>query len=44
LIAEATEEKLGRRTGLYRLIVTTEDQSLVASGQGVVYRQEAGTA
>ena len=44
LIAEATEEKLGRRTGLYRLIVTTEDESLVASGQGVVYRQESGSA
>jgi acyl-CoA thioesterase len=44
LIAEATEEKLGRRTGLYRLVVMTDDQNLVASGQGVAYRQEGGGA
>lgn len=41
LVAEATVEKLGRRTGLYRLQVTTEDGSLVASGQGVAYRQDS---
>ena len=41
LVAEATEEKLGRRTGLYRLEVKLEDGNLIASGQGVAYRQEA---
>lgn len=40
LIAEASEEKLGRRTGLYRLTVRTDDGELVASGQGVAYLQE----
>jgi acyl-CoA thioesterase len=40
VVAEATEEKLGRRTGLYRLTVRTDDGELVASGQGVAYRQE----
>jgi acyl-CoA thioesterase len=40
MVAEATEEKLGRRTGLYRLTVRTEDGELVASGQGVAFRQE----
>jgi acyl-CoA thioesterase len=40
LAAEASEEKLGRRTGLYKLEVKTDDGALVASGQGVVYRQE----
>ena len=40
LVAEAIEEKLGRRTGLYRLEVKLEDGNLIASGQGVAYRQE----
>jgi acyl-CoA thioesterase len=40
VVAEATEEKLGRRTGLYRLTVRTDDGELVASGQGVAYVQE----
>ncbi len=40
LIAEATEEKLGRRTGLYSLRVHLDDGNLVASGQGLTYRQE----
>lgn len=40
IVAEATEEKLGRRTGLYRLEVRTDDGGLIASGQGVAYRQE----
>lgn len=40
LVAEASEEKLGRRTGLYRLTVSTADGDLVASGQGVAFRQE----
>ena len=39
LYAEATEESLGRRTALYRLAVTTEDDTLVALGHGVVYRK-----
>ena len=43
LSAEATEEKLGRRTGLYRLEVRTEDGGLVGSGQGMAYRQEPAT-
>jgi acyl-CoA thioesterase len=43
LVAEAVEEKLGRRTGLYRLSVTLKDGNLVASGQGVAYRQEPPT-
>ena len=41
LVAEAVEEKLGRRTGLYTLRVTLEDGTLLASGQGVAYRQES---
>ena len=40
LVAEAVEEKLGRRTGLYKLEVRLDDGSLVASGQGVAYRPE----
>ena len=43
LVAEAEEEKLGRRTGLYRLSVRTAEGDLVASGQGVVFRLEAPT-
>jgi len=39
LIAEATEEHLGRRTGLYRLAVTTAEGTLVALGQGTAYRR-----
>lgn len=39
LIAEATEENLGRRTGLYRLAVSTIDGALVALGQGTAYRR-----
>ena len=40
LVAEATEEKLGRRTGLYKLEVKLGNGTLVASGQGLAYRQE----
>lgn len=39
LIAEASEESLGHRTGLYRLAVTTSDGDLVALGQGMAYRR-----
>jgi acyl-CoA thioesterase len=41
LYAEATEESLSRRTALYRLAVTTEDDTLVAVGHGVVYRKQS---
>jgi acyl-CoA thioesterase len=40
LYAEATEENLGRRTGLYRLAVTAEDGTLVALCHGTVYRRD----
>lgn len=38
LIAEATEQHLGGRTGLYQMEVRTEAGKLVASCQGMVYR------
>ncbi|MGQ9543909.1 MAG: hydroxyphenylacetyl-CoA thioesterase PaaI [Candidatus Bathyarchaeia archaeon] len=41
LIAEAYEENLGRRTGLYRIIVRSEDGRLIAASQGLVYRKNA---
>ena len=39
LIAEATEEHLGKRTALYHITVSTDDGDLVASCHGVVYRK-----
>jgi acyl-CoA thioesterase len=39
LYAEATEESLGHRTALYRLLVTTEDGTPVALAHGTVYRK-----
>lgn len=39
LLAEATEESLGRRTALYRLAVTAEDGTAIALGHGTVYRK-----
>jgi acyl-CoA thioesterase len=39
LIAEATEENLGRRIGLYRLVVRAEDGTLVATCQATAYRK-----
>jgi acyl-CoA thioesterase len=39
LIAEATEESLGRRIGLYRLVVTAEEGTLVATCQATAYRK-----
>jgi acyl-CoA thioesterase len=39
LIAEATEESLGHRIGLYRLVVRTEDGTLVATCQATAYRK-----
>jgi acyl-CoA thioesterase len=39
LIAEASEESLGRRIGLYRLVVTAEDGTLVATCQATAYRK-----
>jgi acyl-CoA thioesterase len=43
LIAEAFEESLGRRTGLYRIAVRSEDGRLIASSQGTVYRKPEET-
>jgi acyl-CoA thioesterase len=40
LTAEATEEHLGGRTGLYRLAVTKEDGTLVALAYGTAYRRK----
>ena len=39
LVAEASEESLGRRTGLYRLAVRTEEGALVALCHGTAYRR-----
>lgn len=39
LYAEATEESLGRRTGLYRLAVTTAEGAPVAICHGTAYRK-----
>jgi acyl-CoA thioesterase len=39
LIAEATEEHLGRRTGLYLMTVTDQTGKLVASCRGIAYRK-----
>ncbi len=42
LLAEAVEESLGGRTGLYRITVTADDpqQTLVAVCSGTVYRKK----
>ncbi|MBN1977847.1 MAG: hydroxyphenylacetyl-CoA thioesterase PaaI [Anaerolineae bacterium] len=40
LVAEAAEEHLGGRTGLYRLAVTREDGALVALAHGTAYRKK----
>lgn len=40
LVAEATEEHLGGRIGLYRLAVTKEDGTLVALAHGTAYRKK----
>jgi acyl-CoA thioesterase len=40
LTAEATEENLSGRTGLYRLAVTKEDGTLVALCHGTAYRKK----
>ena len=40
LVAEATEEYLGKRTALYHITVSTDDGDLVASCHGVVYRKK----
>jgi acyl-CoA thioesterase len=41
LVAEAREESLGRRVGVYRLQVTREDGTLVAVAQATAYRKQA---
>ncbi|MHB9094750.1 MAG: PaaI family thioesterase [Eubacteriales bacterium] len=40
LTAEATEDKLTNRTGLYRLTVTDETGDMVALAEGLVYRKK----
>jgi len=40
LVAEAREENLGRRIGVYRLQVTREDGTLVAVAQATAYRKQ----
>ena len=40
LVAEAREEHLGGRTGLYRLAVTREDGTPVALCHGTAYRKK----
>lgn len=37
LIAEASEESVGRKTALYRMTVKTDDGKLIASSQGTVF-------
>jgi len=44
LVAEATEESRGRRTGLYRLAVTTEDGAPVALCHGTAYLKRQSLA
>ncbi len=39
LVAEAFEESLSKRTGLYRMVVRSDDGTLIASSQGTVYRK-----
>jgi acyl-CoA thioesterase len=39
LIAEGFEENLGRRTGLYRMIVRSDEGQLIATSYGTVYRK-----
>jgi len=40
LVAEAKEVSLTSRTALYRIDVSTEDNKLIASCQGIVYRKK----
>ncbi|MFA4909423.1 MAG: hotdog fold thioesterase [Desulfobacteria bacterium] len=40
LVAEAKEISLTPRTALYRIDVSTEDNKLIASCQGIVYRKK----
>ena len=39
LLAEATEEHLGNRTGLYHMRVMTEEGTLIAACHGMAYRR-----
>jgi acyl-CoA thioesterase len=43
LVAEAREESLGRRLGVYRLQVSREDGTLVAVAQATAYRKQQAT-
>ncbi len=40
LIATAQEVNLTRRTGIYNVMVTNQDQKLVAAFKGIVFRKE----
>jgi len=40
LVAEANEEKLTNRTGLYRITVEDETGDLVSVAEGLVYRKK----
>jgi acyl-CoA thioesterase len=40
LIVQASEVHCGRRTGLYRMVVTTEDGKLIAELHGMAYRKD----
>jgi len=40
LYAEAKEEKLGKRTALYHITVSTANNELIASCHGIVFRKE----
>ena len=42
LTAEAREESVGRRIGVYRLQVTRKDGTLVAVAQATAYRKTTG--
>lgn len=39
LVAIAREEKITRRTGVYRVEITNQQQEKIAVAQGLVYRQ-----
>jgi acyl-CoA thioesterase len=42
LTAEAIEVRCGHRTGLYRMMITDENDTLIAELHGMAYRKEAG--
>ena len=40
LVAEAKEEYVGSKIGLYQIKVKNSQQQLIAEAQGIVYRRE----